>query len=101
MPACLGASGSVRKRPNIQSAWWARLVQILWPWITHSPPSRAARLESEARSLLAPDELAAERGRDEAHALLLAAASEQRRREQRRPLEQDVAGRAGAPVLLA
>ncbi len=49
---------------------------------------------------LAPDEVAAQRGRDEAAALLLAAAGEERRCEERRSLEQDVAGRAGAPVLL-
>ncbi|SLJ83195.1 Uncharacterised protein [Mycobacteroides abscessus subsp. abscessus] len=32
MPACfLGAFGSVRTRQKIQSACWARVVQIFWP----------------------------------------------------------------------
>jgi hypothetical protein len=34
MPSCLGASGSVRTRMNIQSAVAAPEVQIFWPLIT-------------------------------------------------------------------
>ena len=54
MPACLAASGSVRTRANIMSAWAAVEVQIFWPLITKSSPSSTARVCSEARSEPAP-----------------------------------------------
>ena len=57
MPACFARRGSVRNRPNIQSASLRVLVQILWPLITHWSPSSSARLASEARSLPAPGSL--------------------------------------------
>ncbi len=50
MPRCLGAAGSVRARTKIQLARWPAEVQIFWPLITHSSPSRTARVCSEARS---------------------------------------------------
>ena len=34
MPSCLGASGSVLTRQNIQSAWSAPEVQTFWPLMT-------------------------------------------------------------------
>ena len=54
MPRCLGASGSVRasRIPNL--AMWAKLVHTFWPLITHSSPSRTARVVSDARSEPAP-----------------------------------------------
>ena len=50
MPRCFGASGSVRASMNIQSANCAPVVQIFWPLMTKSSPSRTARVCSEARS---------------------------------------------------
>ena len=50
MPRCLDASGSVRHSTKIQLAVCASLVQIFWPLITHSSPSRVARVDSDARS---------------------------------------------------
>ena len=50
MPACLGASGSVRHSTKIQLARWPSEVQIFWPLITHSSPSSTARVPSVARS---------------------------------------------------
>src|SRR6202020_511072 len=50
MPLCLGASGSVRVRTKIQLADCAAEVQIFWPLITHSSPSRTARVPRLARS---------------------------------------------------
>ena len=43
MPRCLGASGSVRQSTKIQLADWPAEVQIFWPLMTHSSPSRTAR----------------------------------------------------------
>ena len=54
MPRCFGASGSVRTRMYMLSALWALLVQIFWPLITYSSPSRTARVWTEARSEPAP-----------------------------------------------
>ncbi len=54
MPRCFGASGSVRASMNIQSARWAPEVQIFWPLMTYSSPSRTARVCSDARSDPAP-----------------------------------------------
>ena len=50
MPLCLGASGSVRISSSHQSAIWANVVQIFWPVMTYSSPSRMPRQLSEARS---------------------------------------------------
>src|SRR3954454_9709722 len=54
MPRCRVADGSVRTRTNIQLAVAASDVQIFWPLITHSPPSRWALVRSPARSEPAP-----------------------------------------------
>ena len=50
MPRCFGASGSVRTRQNIQSAYCAPEVQIFCPFTTKSSPTISARVRSEARS---------------------------------------------------
>jgi hypothetical protein len=50
-PRCLGASWSVRTSSHSCVAEWAKLFQILEPLITHSSPSRSARVRSEARSV--------------------------------------------------
>ena len=57
MPACFGASGSVRARQRPQSAVWADDVHTFWPSITHSSPSRTARVLSDARSEPEPGSL--------------------------------------------
>ena len=57
MPRCFGASGSVRASRNMKSASWAWLVHTFWPLMTHSSPSRTARVDSDARSLPAPGSL--------------------------------------------
>ena len=44
MPACLATSGSVRARQMPKSAVWADDVHTFWPLITHSSPSRTARV---------------------------------------------------------
>ena len=49
-PSCFLASRLVRTRQKIQSATWARVVQIFWPLTTHSPSTSSARVVSEARS---------------------------------------------------
>jgi len=54
MPACLGASGSVRTRQNIQSAYCALEVHTFCPFTTNSSPRSSARVRSEARSEPAP-----------------------------------------------
>ena len=53
-PLCRGRSGSVRQASQIQSAYWINDVHIFWPLITHSSPSRTARVFSEARSVPEP-----------------------------------------------
>ena len=50
MPWCFGASGSVRTRQKIMSAYWAPEVQIFWPLMTKSSPSTSARVDRDARS---------------------------------------------------
>ena len=50
-PLCLGASGSVRVSRMSQLAAWAMVVHILAPLITHSSPSRSARVTIDATSL--------------------------------------------------
>ncbi len=57
MPWCLGTSGSVRASRTAKSARSAHVVQIFWPVITQSSPSRSARVDSEARSLPDPGSL--------------------------------------------
>ena len=49
-----GSRGRVRARTKHQSAQWASEVHTFWPWITHSSPSRSARVAMLARSLPAP-----------------------------------------------
>ena len=51
MPWCFGASGSVRAASQMCVATSASEVQIFWPLITHSSPTRTARVRSEARSV--------------------------------------------------
>ena len=50
MPLCFGASRLVRASTKHQSAQWACDVHTFWPSITHSPPSRSARVWMLARS---------------------------------------------------
>ena len=57
MPRCLGASGSLRARQKIQSACCAPEVQIFWPLMMKSSPSRTARVCNEARSEPEPGSL--------------------------------------------
>ena len=54
MPLCLGTSKSVRAIRMPRSAWWAPEVHTFCPVITHSSPSRIARVVSPARSEPAP-----------------------------------------------
>ena len=54
MPACFGASGSVRTSANIIWDLSAVLVQIFCPEIRKSSPSTSARVWRLARSLPAP-----------------------------------------------
>jgi hypothetical protein len=51
MPACFFESGSVRAASQMCVDTSASDVQIFWPWITHSSPSRTARVRSDARSV--------------------------------------------------
>src|ERR1035437_5654984 len=50
MPACWGASGSVRTSRNAKSACWACVVQTFCPLMIHSSPSRTAFVFKLARS---------------------------------------------------
>ncbi len=43
MPACLGASGSVRAPTQYHSAKWAEVVQVFWPF-SNQPPSTLVAL---------------------------------------------------------
>ena len=54
IPRCLGASGSVRAASQPMLELCPPEVQIFWPLITYSSPSRMARVCSEARSEPAP-----------------------------------------------
>ena len=49
-PLCLGTSGLVRVSRMIHLASWAIVVHIFAPLITHSSPSRTARVVSDATS---------------------------------------------------
>ncbi len=51
MPLCLGASGSVRTATQLWLAVCAPVFQIFCPLMTHSSPSRAARVLRLARSV--------------------------------------------------
>jgi len=51
MPRCRGASGSVRTHSHSWVDRWAPLFQIFDPLITHSSPSRTARVRRLARSV--------------------------------------------------
>ena len=57
MPSCLGLSGSVRTRQNIQSAKLAPEVQIFEPLTMKSSPSSTARVFRLARSEPEPGSL--------------------------------------------
>ena len=50
MPLCLGTSGLVRVTRNVYWQLCAPVVNIFWPLITHSSPSRTARVLTLARS---------------------------------------------------
>ena len=50
MPLCFGASRSVRAAIQPQLERWAPVVQIFWPLITKSSPSRTAFVWIAARS---------------------------------------------------
>ena len=50
IPLCFGADGSVRHTTKHQSAQWASDVHTFCPVITHSSPSRTARVCTLARS---------------------------------------------------
>ena len=54
MPSCFFTEASVRASTKIQSAYWASVVQVFWPLITQSSPSRLALVRSPARSEPAP-----------------------------------------------
>ena len=49
-PLCLGTSGLVRVSRITQSASWAMVVHIFWPFITHPSPSRTALVVMAAKS---------------------------------------------------
>lgn len=49
-PLCLGTSGSVRASTNTWLHSWAVLVNIFWPLMTHSSPSRTAVVFAAATS---------------------------------------------------
>ena len=57
MPLCFGASVSVRASSIMRSARCAPDVQIFWPLMMKSSPSRTARVCSDARSEPAPGSL--------------------------------------------
>jgi hypothetical protein len=46
----LGTSVLVRVTRNVYWQLWAPVVNIFWPLITHSSPSRTARVLTAARS---------------------------------------------------
>ena len=50
MPACLGASGSVRAPTQYHSAKWADVVQVFWPLRTQPPSTLVAFSCMEAAS---------------------------------------------------
>ena len=56
-PRCFGWSGSVRQMISPMSLYCAPDVHTFWPVITHSSPSRSARVWSPARSEPAPGSL--------------------------------------------
>ena len=49
-PLCLGSAGSVRVRRKTCVAYWALEVKIFCPLMTHSSPSRTARVFALAMS---------------------------------------------------
>ena len=57
MPSCLGTSGFVRASRMPQSAYCAAEVHTFWPLTIQPPSTRAARVESDARSEPAPGSL--------------------------------------------
>ena len=89
MPLCFGASGSVRTKVRMTSAWWAPEVHTFWPLTTKWSPSSTARVRRPARSLPAPGslmpsaavDLAAEDRHGPAFLLLVGAEVEDRRRD--------------------
>ena len=50
MPLCLTASGSVRAPTQYQSAKWAEVVHVFWPWRFHPPSTLVAFSCMEAAS---------------------------------------------------
>ena len=57
MPLCLGTSGFVRAMISPNDEMWARVVHTFCPFISHSSPSRSARVDSPATSEPAPGSL--------------------------------------------
>jgi hypothetical protein len=51
IPACLGASGSVRAASQMWVDTAASEVQIFWPWMIQPPSTLSARVRSAARSV--------------------------------------------------
>ena len=49
-PLCLGSVGSVRVMRKTCVPFWALVVKIFWPLMTHSSPSRSARVLALAMS---------------------------------------------------
>ncbi len=49
-PLCLGNVGSVRVMRKTYWQYWAPVVKIFWPLMTHSSPSRTARVLAPAMS---------------------------------------------------
>ena len=54
MPSCFFTLPSVRASTKIQSAYWAKVVQVFCPLMTQPSPSRSALVRSPARSEPAP-----------------------------------------------
>ena len=57
MPSRLGTPGSVRARSTPCVDTWAQVVHTFCPVITHSSPSRSARVARDARSEPEPGSL--------------------------------------------
>ena len=51
IPACFGASGSVRAASQMCVETAANDVQIFWPWMIQPPSTFSARVRSDARSV--------------------------------------------------
>ncbi len=103
-PLCLGASGSVRATSIPRSAMWASVFHTFCPVMTHSSPSRTARVARPARSepgarlaeQLAPRLLAGEGPAQQPAAQLVGAVGHHRGAGHGQPEELPGARRGGA-----